>query len=182
LVPIQIIEGCKRKEQDSFRDCYHICAPYVYSIVKQYVSDQSWRKDAMQETFAQIFFSIDNYNSKLGQFKSWISTIAVRQSINVLRKNNYLKDIQPITDDNNYSESIIPKLNELSYNAFQSLIFEMPIGYKTIVLLYYIEGYTHNEISSILDISVNTSKSQLNRGLVWLNKNVGHKLKEYIHG
>ena len=182
MVPVHIIEGCKRTEQDSFRDCYNICAPYVYSIVKQYISDQTWRKDAMQETFAHVFSSIGTYNNKLGKFNSWLSTIAVRQSINVLRKNKHLNYIVPIDDEYDLPDVILPKINKLNTEAFHKLIYQMPIGYKTVFLLYFMEGFTHGEISSILDISTNTSKSQLNRGLAWLHKNVGHKLKEYIHG
>lgn len=182
MISESTIDGCKRKEQVAYSECYKKTAPYVYSIISQYIKNKDFIKDAMQETYAQVFLSIDKYEKSRGSFKSWLSTIAVRQSINVLRKHISTLDLSPLNENQNIYQPVSDDIYSLDADNFNELIADMPTGYRTSILLFYLEGFTHKEIASKLDISINTSKSQLHRGLAWLKKNVSQHLKEYTHG
>lgn len=182
MVSTEIIENCKRNEQQAFKLCYEACAPYVYTIVKNYISE-SERRDAMQEVFAQIFSSINSFDSTKGLFKSWISKISVYQCIAILRKRKKLNLFVPFDEKydsvSNEEEQLLTKMTEADLIDF---LAQMPIGYKTVFLLFVIDGYPHKEIASMLDISPETSRSQLSRAIGWIRKNLLQATKNLVYG
>jgi len=182
LVSIEIIENCKRNEQQAYKLCYEACAPYVYAIIKNYITEGG-RKDAMQEVFAQIFTSINSYDPKKGLFKSWISQITVYQCIGILRKRKKLHLFVPfdasheiVSDE---EEKLLAQMSSVELNDFLS---EMPTGYKTVFLLSVIDGYSHKEIAKMLKISAETSRSQLSRAIGWIRKNLLEATKNLVYG
>ena len=68
--------------------------------------------------------------------------------------------------------------DSLSQEDLLKLIGELPVGYRTVFNLYAIEGYSHAEIAEQLNISENTSKSQLSRARKWLQTKLADIEKE----
>jgi len=173
MISNETIERCKHREQKAFKECYEKCAPYVYTIVKSYIHEVELRKDAMQEIFAQVYLSLDRYDPKKGKFKSWIAQISIYQSIAILRKRKSLNLFVPL--DTNHQNV---RMTELDFSALkrediEKLLAKMPAGYRTIFLLSVIDEYKHKEIAKMLDITAETSRSQLSRAIRWIkNKNV----------
>ena len=111
--------------------------------------------------FMKIFGNINQFQGK-GSFEGWMRKIMVNESLAFIRKNKsmYLEvDIQVVDYEPNYGWLG----DRLEADDLIKLVDELPVGYKTIFNLYAIEGYSHKEIAEMLDISVNTSKSQLSR-------------------
>ncbi len=171
MISQETIQKCKHKEHRAFKTCYEACAPYVYTIVKSYIYEAEFRKDVMQEVFAQIFISIDKYDPKKGKFKSWISQIAIYKCIGVLRKRKTLNLFVPLEDAHVDISQETFKLNELTKKEIESLLVNMPDGYRTIFLLSVIDDYKHKEIGEMLQISPETSRSQLSRAIRWIKNN-----------
>jgi RNA polymerase sigma-70 factor (ECF subfamily) len=182
LVSTEIIEKCKRNEQRAYKQCYEACAPYVYAIVKNYINEDE-RKDAMQVVFAQIFSSLHNYDARKGAFKSWISQVTVYQCIGILRKRKKLNLFVPFDDSHKLVSTDEEKLlTQMSSEDLNNFLSEMPTGYKTVFMLNIIDGYTHKEIAKLLDISAETSRSQLSRAIGWIRKNLLEATKNLVYG
>jgi RNA polymerase sigma factor (sigma-70 family) len=172
LVDTLYINKCKNGDGSSFKVIYEASAPYVYTIVRNYIKDEEYRRDIMQEIYAAVFVSISNFDESKGSFKGWIAKIAVVNCIAHLRKSSKLSFDFSLTKVEEIAEHDVLKLDELSQAEIESLLSEMPAGYKTIFLLNVIDDYTHKEIAEMLKITPETSRSQLMRGIHWIKKNI----------
>ncbi|MEM9547072.1 MAG: sigma-70 family RNA polymerase sigma factor [Bacteroidota bacterium] len=172
MIPDKIIEKCKKGDRPSQGMLYNTCAPYVFTVVKSYVKDEDYVKDIMQEAFAAIFKSIDSYDSKKGSFKPWIAQITIRKCINHLKYFEKFRICSDLEVVDTFSDEDFSHLDELSVNDISVLLHEMPSGYKTIFMLSVIDEYPHTEIAKLLDISPETSRSQLHRAMKWIKKNI----------
>ncbi|NQY07175.1 MAG: RNA polymerase sigma factor [Flavobacteriaceae bacterium] len=148
------LEGSRRAQ----KDLYELHAPKMLSVCRYYIKDIQDAEDVMISAFFKGFQNLKTYQNN-GNFEGWIRRIMVNESISFLRKQKevYLTDeIEDFQHENDDS------LNE-NFNAveIQQLIDDLPEGYKMVFVLYAIEGYKHQEIAAVLNISENTSKSQL---------------------
>ena len=90
MVSFKIIQGCKKNDRLCQKQLYQACAPYIFTIVKSYISDQNFVKDVMQESFTSIFTSINKFDDTFGTFKSWISRISTYRCIDFLKQTQWL--------------------------------------------------------------------------------------------
>ena len=103
-----------------------------------------------------------------GAFEGWIRRIVVHTCINILKKNkkfNESVDIVYATGVQVREESV-PSI--VQAKQVVECIRMLPIGYRTVLNLYAIEGYSHKEISDVLDIEESTSRSQYTRAKAML--------------
>ncbi len=171
---IKEASGGSRKAQ---RELYCRYSPMILSTCRQYVHDIPTAEDLMICVFMKIFDHIGQFQFK-GSFEGWIKRIAVNESISFLRKKNTLVFEESIIENEIYFES--PD-ESLLLEDLQSMIDQLPLGCKTVFNLYVIEGYTHEEIASLLHISKGTSKSQLAYARKSLQKLINHNSR-YYHG
>jgi len=137
----------------------------------------------MQEVYANIFNSLDKYDDSKGSFKNWIARITVNQCITFLRKSKKLSLFVPLNEKHKeYSSSDDLHLNNFKTEELNDMLKNMPTGYRTVFLLSVIDGYSHKEISKLLGISRETSRSQLSRAITWIRKNILEESKTYIYG
>ena len=160
--PIEdLIKGCLNNSQKAQRDLYNRYSSLMFSVCLRYVGDHAQAEDIMISGFMKVFSHIKQFTAK-GSFEGWMRRIMVNESLAFIRKNKsmYLEvDIQAVSYEPNYGWLG----DRLEADDLLKLVEGLPVGYKTIFNLYAIEGYTHKEIAAMLDISVNTSKSQLSR-------------------
>jgi len=117
-------------------------------------------EDVFQIGMLRIFKNIKSYSGK-GSFEGWMKRIIINTAIDNFRKNNkyyYHEDIDELNGQP-YLVSDIP--DELELKDILNTIQELAPGYRMVFNLYAIEGYSHKEISQKLEISENTSKTQL---------------------
>jgi len=118
-------------------------------------------EDVVQDSFVSAFKNLDSFTYQ-STFGSWLKRIVINKSINYLK----LKRIPLVAlDEQDYWLSEPEEIDEekLDVTKIKTAINTLPQGYQTIINLYLFEGYDHNEIGEILDISVSTSKSQYHR-------------------
>ena len=182
MVSLDVINNCIARDKLAQRQLYEACAPYIYTIIKSYIGDKSYRKDAMQEALAHIFASLENYDVNKGQFKNWISRITANRCATLLKRtiNFNLRLEETITPD--LGEDTFAYLDQLSKTEIEQLLGDMPKGYRTIFLLSVIEDYSHKEIGELLNITPETSRSQLFRAIKWIKKNIFQHSKAMIYG
>ena len=182
MIGAHLIKSCIKGERNAQKELYTTCAPYVYAVIKSYISDQEERKDLMQESFTSIFKNLHSYNADRGKFKSWISQIATFKCIDQLKKNNQITFISELAIIEPIDETQIEKLDQLQLQEIESLLEQMPQGYRTIFMLNVIDDYSHVEISQMLGISPETSRSQLSRAITWIKKNISPSLTSLSYG
>ena len=137
------------------------------SICYRFAYNKNDAQDILQEAFLKIFSQIHTYQFK-GSFEGWVRRIVVNSCINYIKRNKKFNDNVDIA--NAYNIQI--KENNIGQMMFTKQVVEcirlLPIGFRTVLNLYAIEGYSHKEISEILDIQESTSRSQYTRAKVIL--------------
>ena len=163
MVEQNLIEACSQNNAAAQRELYNRYSGLMFSICFRYAYSRNDAEDMLQEGFIKIFNGINNFEHK-GNFEGWMKKIVVNTCINYLQKNKKLGELLSLesTYQLEYKEeSIASKL--LGKQVMECLMM-MPIGYRTIINLYAIEGYNHKEIGEMLGISEPTSRSQYIRG------------------
>lgn len=152
-------------------------APKMLGVCRQYIKDLHLAEDVMITAFMKVFTNLKNFEHK-GSFEGWIRRIMVNECISYLRVQ---KKVGFLEDEYYKEESFNNIESNLSVDDIQSLIDNLPEGYKMVFNLYCIEGYKHQEIAKMLDISEGTSKSQLSHARKMLQQQV-NTLKNYENG
>lgn len=156
---------------------YNKYAPKMLGVCRQYIRDHHVAEDIMITAFFKVFANLKSYENK-GSFEGWIRRIMINECISYLRVQ---KEVKFIDDHEVIVETYNDIESKLSVDDIQSLIDALPNGYKMVFNLYVIEGYKHNEIAQMLNISEGTSKSQLSHAKKMLQTQI-NKSKNYSNG
>jgi RNA polymerase sigma factor (sigma-70 family) len=160
-----LIDGCQAGDQKAQFQVYKLYYKAMFNTSLRIVSDSMEAEDVMQEAFLSAFEKIHTYSGTVS-FGAWLKKIVVNRSLDSLAKRKAIfEDIENHTgihDDSSeeieYKQDVEAKVEEV-----KSAIEKLPEGYRVILSLYLIEGYDHDEIADMLNISSSTSRSQLSR-------------------
>ncbi len=154
----QLIKKAAKQHRDAQHQLYNQYAPKMLSVCRQYIRDVHFAEEAMLSGFLKVFMNLNKFKFE-GSFEGWIRRIMVNESISFLRKEKQIFFTEEIIQ---YKEESWNNINtKLEVEQIQELIDSLPEGYKMVFVLYAVEGYKHSEIAKMLEISENTSKSQL---------------------
>jgi len=133
----------------------------MFGVCLRYTDNKDDAQDILQEGFIKVFKNIQSFRRQ-GSFEGWIRRIMVHTSIEHYRRNSryFMVDIEEARSLS-FDADV---LSNLGRNEILDLVQQLPVGYRTVFNLYVIEGYPHQEIADMLQITVGTSKSQLSRG------------------
>jgi len=171
----EIIALCIKGDRNACRQLFSMYSGKLMALCYRFSRDKSEAEDMLQEGFVRIFDKLNLYSGQ-GSLESWMRRVMI---------NNALKYKQKHVTKYNYSEienyhiydpnpSII---DELSKDEIIGLIQTMPAGYKTVFNLYVIEGYSHKEIASMLEIGESTSRSQLVKARTLLKEKLSNLIR-----
>lgn len=155
-----LIEKCKSGDRKAQQMLYKRLTVPMMGICYRYMKNEEDAEDVLLEGFYKVFnnlrkFRYENENAFFG----WVKRIMVNEALMKLRKN---KEIQMLSVNEDLDKEIdLSPLEKLQTDDLLKMIRSIPVGYRTVFNLYEVEGYTHQEISDQLKISVGTSKSQL---------------------
>lgn len=156
----KILEDLKKGKSYASGKVYDGYERYWFRVCLRYARNRSEAQDLMQVGVSKVFHSINTFNAQKASFKTWSTTIIIRESIHFLKKHLWQQTFTDI--DLVENKTIQPTIFEqLRTNEIIQVIQKLPSGYRMIFNLFEIEGYSHKEISELLDITVGTSKSQL---------------------
>lgn len=131
------------------------------TVCRRYACDQKEAEDILQESFIRVFAFIDQYRFE-GSFEGWLRRIVVNTALRILQKKKIR--FSAISDQDDTGPSVnATALSKLDTEDLLWLIGSLPDGYRIVFNLYAIEGYDHNEIARLLNISPGTSRSQLSK-------------------
>lgn len=164
----QLIKGCLRRDRIAQKHLYDTFSPKMYPLCCRYIRDQAEAEDVLVTAFTQILERIGQFRGE-GSLEGWIKRIVIHQAINALRKKKNMFLTTPI-EETGFDLAAPPLHDPLAEEDLLHLLKVLPEGYRTIFNLYAIDGYSHKEIAEQLQISENTSKSQLSRARVHLQR------------
>jgi RNA polymerase sigma-70 factor (ECF subfamily) len=141
----------------------------MMAVCRRYLGNGPDAEDALMEGFMKVFSKVENFN-EAGSFEGWIRRIVVNECLMKIRKQGdvFTKNIEEAREVGQPADALM----QLRTSEIEKLIAELPSGYRTIFNLYAIEGYTHDEIANLLNISAGTSKSQLSRARMLLQQKI----------
>lgn len=157
-----MIQGCRENLPTAQEEMYARYSPVMLGVCYRYAKNKEDAEDMLQEGFIKVFSQINQFKGD-GSLEGWIRKIIVHTCINNLKKNKKFSEIVSLV----YAHDI--KLNDynipsvLAAKQVVECIRLLPLGYRTVLNLYAIEGYSHKEIGRILEIEESTSRSQYTR-------------------
>ena len=158
-----LIENCKKNDSRAQMQLYDLYCKAMFNTAYNFTKDDMTAQDMMQEAFIKAFAKINTFNGE-ASFGSWLKRIVINQCLDFIKKQNLdtveiKEDIITIEEDDDWN---IDK--ETNMQAIYSCIEQLPKKCKNVVKLYLLEGYDHQEVAQILEISEVSSRSQLSRG------------------
>ncbi len=164
----ELINGCLRRDHTAQKLLYDTYSSKMYGLCFRYVRNSMEAEDILITSFTKIFDKIHQFKCE-GSFEGWIRRIVVNEALTYLRRNRsmYLEtELAQADREPDYSTLS----DHLEAEDLIKMIQELPTGYRIVFNLYAIDGYSHKEIAEQLGINENTSKSQLSRARVYLQK------------
>lgn len=156
---VSLIKDCINNNSLAQKKLFDILSPTMFALCLRYAKNTEEAEDVLQEGFVKLFKNLKQFEGK-GSFEGWAKRIFIHVSIEHYRKNqkdNVLSDFERVPEMHIDSNT----LSLLKAADLMSIIQKLPTGYRTVFNLFAVEGYSHEEIAETLNISINTSKSQL---------------------
>lgn len=160
---LDLVEACKRGDQKAQFELYRLYHVAMYNSALRIVGDSDDAEDVMQEAFLKAFVKLNSYRGEVS-FGAWLKRIVINKSLDFLRlKREQLSldqatEVREMVEESSDTEDV-----EYRAEAIKKAIYNLPEGYRIVLSLILLEGYDHDEVSSILNISNATSRTQYHR-------------------
>lgn len=171
-----LIRGCQKGKSRDQQALFEKYAAKMLGVCQRYVKDTAEAEDVMIGAFAKMFEKLDTFRFE-GSFEGWLRRIMVNESLMYIRRNKsmYLEvEIEKADREPDFAQLS----DRLEAEDLLKMIQELPVGYRTVFNLYAIEGFSHQEIAEMMEISEGTSKSQLSRARAILQKQLVEQEKK----
>jgi RNA polymerase sigma factor (sigma-70 family) len=151
----ELINGCRKHDPKFQRQLYDRYKNAMYSLAYRLVGDFEDAQDVLQEAFIEVFRNLGSFKgeSTLG---AWIKTILTRKAIRKFKSRIRFEKYEDLPEN-----TLIEWETDMDVEMLEKALLSLPEGFRTVLVLYEIEGYKHAEIARMLEISEGTSKSQL---------------------
>ena len=174
-----LIQSCIEGNTEAQYVIYTQNAKKVYNSCYRITRNVEDAEDLVQEVFVTAFKSLHNFRNE-SKLSTWLRSIAIRMSLQHIKKKRidlvYQDEIATSTEDESDAEFEMGD-NTIGIEEIKEAVNELSNGYRIILSLYLLEGYSHQEIAEYLNINVGTSKSQYSRAKTQLKK-ILHKRYE----
>ena len=160
----ELVEKCKQGDSRSFAGLYQKYSKAMYNTSLRIVNNTGDAEDILQESFVDAFRSLDSFEYK-STFGAWLKKIVINKSINHLRKKKMdMVDIEKTVVINLPQEETLDEKDiQLKVSEIKDAVKLLPNGYRTVLSLYLFEGYDHEEIAEIMNITHATVRTQYMR-------------------
>ncbi len=179
-----MLAGCLKNNAAAQEALYNRFSPRMLGVCYRFAKNREDAEDMLQEGFIKVFTQMHQYRNE-GALEGWIRRIIVHTCINNLKKHKKFSDSLDIIHAHSVyiNEEMIPSI--MQAKQVVECIRMLPLGYRTVLNLYAIEGFPHKDIAGMLDIEESTSRSQYTRAKAMLEeilvrKKIIQKPKERI--
>jgi RNA polymerase sigma-70 factor (ECF subfamily) len=158
-----IIERSKKGNRQAQYELYRMYSKAMFNICYRFMNDREEAEDMLQEAFTEAFRRLDGFRHE-STFGAWLKRIVVNRCINEIKRRKtqleFFDDMSPFEEEEDHKEEYEAGL---SADKIRKAMEILPKGSRMIFSLYLLEGYDHQEISEILNISESNSKTQYMR-------------------
>ena len=158
---VQVIEGCRQNKRASQHRLYAMFYNYAMSIARRYTGNAETSEEVVNDSFFKVFTKIHLYSGEQ-PFRLWLRRVIINTAIDRLRSSLStppMQALQPWHD----SESDAGIVENLTREQIFAMLDQLPPAYRTVFNLFVVDGFAHEEIAGMLEVSVGTSKSNLAR-------------------
>jgi RNA polymerase sigma-70 factor, ECF subfamily len=174
------LEGCLQNERKSQEQLFKLFYGKMIGVCMRYTADKDTAQEIVQDSFIKVFEKLKLFDHS-GSFEGWIRRIVVNTAIDSIRRAK--KDPFLIDDDNHFklggtdsfAEEEEIQLTEIKAEMIMEAIQQLSPSYRTVFNLYVLDDYSHKEIAETLGISEGTSKSNLSKARLNIQKIVQSK-------
>lgn len=160
----EIIDRCLRGDALAYKELYQRYSKAMYNTCMRLLNNVTEAEDVLQDSFIEAFKNLQNFEYRTS-FGGWLKQICVNRSINQLKKRKL--DLVDIEKNGQYDRAEETTIDEkeilLKVESVKKAIMQLPDGYRTILSLYLLEGYDHEEIAGILNVAESTTRTQFIR-------------------
>jgi RNA polymerase sigma-70 factor (ECF subfamily) len=158
-----IIEKSQRGNRKAQYELYRLYSHAMFNICMRMMNNREEAEDMLQEAFSEAFRRLDSFRYD-STFGAWLKRIMVNRCINeIKRKKANLEFFEDMTPFDDKEQENMEYEKGLSVERVKKAMEQLPKGSRMIFSLYLLEGYDHQEISQILEISESNSKTQYMR-------------------
>jgi RNA polymerase sigma factor (sigma-70 family) len=164
-----MLAGCLKNNAAAQEALYNRFSPRMLGVCYRFAKNREDAEDMLQEGFIKVFTQMHQYRNE-GALEGWIRRIIVHTCINNLKKHKKFSDSLDIIHAHSVyiNEEMIPSI--MQAKQVVECIRMLPLGYRTVLNLYAIEGFPHKDIAGMLDIEESTSRSQYTRAKAMLEE------------
>lgn len=181
LVPDDIIQGCLKQNASSQGQLYKICYPVMIKLCIRYSSDKNEAGAIYNEAMLKVFKHFKQFKGT-GDLAAWIRKIIVNTCVDFCRRRIKFDHQPPDETTVNMTAPLDPEVyGRISCNEVMRLLTELPRTTALVFNLFAIEGYKHEEIGKLLDISAGTSKWHVNEARRILKNKLDGIVKKKIY-
>ena len=155
----QLILNCSNNDTKAQSELYNLFSSKLFSVCLKYSRNYAEAEDNLQDAFVTIFNKMSQYKSK-GSFEGWLKRITINTALQCYRN----KGVFDIINENSIEDVTLDvEDDDITIDYLLRIIQELPDRYRLVFNLYVLDGYSHKDIASMLDITTGTSKSNLAR-------------------
>ncbi|MEM9526178.1 MAG: RNA polymerase sigma factor [Bacteroidota bacterium] len=171
MTEADLVEACRRQDRRAQKELYDRYSRAMYTACYRICGDFDLANDALQEGFLKVFQKLDTYRGE-STVGAWMKVVIVRTALNKLRRKKVTEEL-PL----NYADQEVDwGTTALDVEYLEKAIARLPDGYRAVFVLIEVEGYKHQEVADMLDITIGTSKSQL----FYAKKKLREYLRHYV--
>ncbi len=167
-----MIEQSCQHEHLAFRELYDANVDRIYRLTYRMVGDDDLARDFTQEAFVRAYEKLDQFRGD-ASFSTWLHSIAVSVTLTGLRKVQRRRKREGTLEERPYLTVPATAAESDLESRLKDAIDRLPELYRTVFLMYDLEGYSHNEIATALDVAEGTSKSSHSRARAKLRDMLG---------
>jgi RNA polymerase sigma factor (sigma-70 family) len=161
----ELVKQCLQGQAKAYSQLYQRYCKAMYSTCYRIVNHVAEAEDVLQDSFMDAFNNLKTFSYE-STFGGWLKTIVINKSINHLKKKKL--DLLDIEDTNLANVEDAKEINEeeivFKVDEIKKAIQQLPDGYRTVLSLYLLEGYDHEEIAEIMHVATSTTRTQYIRG------------------
>ncbi|CAH0994517.1 ECF RNA polymerase sigma-E factor [Emticicia aquatica] len=156
----ELLEACLRRESKAQAALYHQYKGRFFGICRRYAQSREDAEDLLQDAFVKIFLNLNELRNA-DQLGAWIRRVVVNVCIDYYHKKVNFTNLEEIVELPSQDWENDNVINQMSNQELLSAVNELSDGAKMVFNLFVIDGFSHQEIAKMLNITEGTSKSQL---------------------
>jgi RNA polymerase sigma factor (sigma-70 family) len=165
----ELVQRCMKNDVGAQKLLFEQYSPMLLGVSYRYANTEDDAHEILQLGFVKIFNNLSKFKFQ-SSLSTWLTRVVINTALNYLKANEKVKwesDIDTLTENHDF---VVEQLHQMDLNLLMNCIQELPTGYRIVLNMFAIEGFSHKEIAAELNITESTSRSQFVRAKALLEK------------